>query len=554
MRKLFWIIFALVVAGAAAVLTGPYVYRHWRQEHLIHLANDFVAKGDQVNAALCLRRAVQSNPFDVRACRLYAALAERAASRNSVWWRQRVAELEPNVLQNQIDWAKAALAFGDLGAAQHAVDSVTGAGKKTAEYHKAAGALAWARNDFAQAETHYLEALKLEPDNATIRLNLAIAGLVVDYSAKAQAARATLEALRTNSLVHLEALRQLVQDASRNQFLSRAVAFAKELQADPECRFSDRILYLDALWEARRPELAERVQAAASIAATNSAQAYEMLNWRIHHGETRTGLAWAESLPAALRATMPLPMGMANGYALERNWGALDTMLKKQNWGDMEYLRHLMESVSLRSQGRTLEAAVEWRSALAGASQRIDSLNELVRRTVAWNWAAELNETLWAIVENFPIEKGAFLMLYDRLVEEGNTAALHNLLSRVSSYVDLPVELRNNFAVVSLLVYPRGQHGHDIAREIYEKEPGNPFVVSTYAYSLYLQQKGPEALRLFNGIKPENLEEPSIAAYYGIILAGTGDTTKARHYLERGLQAKLLPEEKALVTKAELGM
>jgi hypothetical protein len=247
-------------------------------------------------------------------------------------------------------------------------------------------------------------------------------------------------------------------------------------------------------------------------------------------------------------------MGMANGYASERNWGALDTMLKKQNWGDMEYLRHLMESVSLRSQGRTLEAAVEWRSALAGASQRIDSLNELVRRTVAWNWATELNETLWAIVENFPIEKGAFLMLYDRLVEEGNTAALHNLLSRVSSYVDLPVELRNNFAVVSLLVYPRGQHGHVIAREIYEKDPGNPFVVSTYAYSLYLQQKGLEALQLFNGIKPENLEEPSIAAYYGIILAGTGDTAKARHYLERGLQAKLLPEEKALVTKAELGM
>src|SRR5262249_10276966 len=157
------------------------------------------------------------------------------------------------------------------------------------------------------------------------------------------------------------------------------------------------------------------------------------------------------------------------------------------------------------------------------ASKRIDSLNDLVRRTAAWKWEAELNETLWAIVDNFPIEKGAFLMLYDRLAEEGNTAALHNLLSRVSSYVDLPIEFKNNFAVVSLLVYPRGQHGHEVAREIYEKNPQNPFVVSTFAYSLYLQQKGTEALKVLHGLKPTDLEEPSIAAYYGLILAGTGD-------------------------------
>jgi tetratricopeptide (TPR) repeat protein len=554
MRKSFWILFGMVIAGAVAVLAGPSLYRHWRQEHLIHLANGFLGKSDQANAVLCLRRAIQSNPYDVRACRMYAVLAERAASPNAIWWRRRVVELEPKVLQNRIDWAKAALVLGDLRAAEEALGSIGEPGNRTADYHKAAGALAWARNDYTEAESHYAQALKMEPTNATIRLNLAIAGLVTDFGAKAGSARATLEALRTNPPVRLEALRQLTQDALRNNLPRRAVVFAQEIQADALCRFSDRILYLDTLSRSLPSDLDERVSAVEAIAATNSSQAYDVVRWRMRHGETKKGLAWAESLPLAVRTNLPLPTMMADAYASLGDWLGLEAITKGQNWREMEYLRHALKGLSLRSQGRTLEAAVEWRGGLAAASGRIEALNELVRRTAAWNWGPELNETLWAIVENFPIEKGAFLMLYDRLVEEGNTPALHNLLSRVSSYVELPVELRNNFAVVSLLVYPRGQHGHDVARETYEKSPHNPFVVSTYAYSLYLQKNGPEALRLLNGLKHEDLEDPSIAAYYGIILAGVGETAKARHYLERGLQAKLLPEEKALVTKAELGM
>jgi Flp pilus assembly protein TadD len=553
MRKLLWISFGIVVAGAGAVLVGPYAYRHWRQQHLIHLAADALKKGDRANAALSLRRAVQCNPFDVRAIRMYAALAEQSASPNAIWWRRRVVELEPKVLQNRIDLAKAALVLGDQNAAQDALRSVDEPGRRTAEYHKAAGALAWARNDYSESESQFLEASKLEPTNAAVHLNLAIARLVVDSGTKANLARASLEVLRSNPPVRLEALRQLTQDATRNSMPLRAVAFARELQADPECRYSDHILYLDTLRQARRPELTECALAVEAIATTNSAQAYEMLNWRIRQGEARQGLVWAESLSLVVRTNLPFPMMMAEAYALVREWGPLQAMVKDQDWKDMEYLRHVLSSLSLRAQGRTLEASVEWRSALSAASQRIEALNDLVRRTAAWNWSSELNEALWAIVEKFPIEKGAFLALYDRLVEAGNTAALHNLLGRVSSFVNLPLEFKNNFAVVSLLEYPKGQHGHDLARDAYEKSPANPFVVSTYAYSLYLQQKSTEALHLFEGLKPEELEEPSIAAYYGVILAGTGNTTKARRYLDRGLQARLLPEEKTLITKAKLG-
>ena len=47
------------------------------------------------------------------------------------------------------------------------------------------------------------------------------------------------------------------------------------------------------------------------------------------------------------------------------------------------------------------------------------------------------------------------------------------------------------------------------------------------------------------------LHDPSVAAYYGVLLAAAGDAEGAREYLKLGASAKLLPEEKALITKAE---
>ena len=49
----------------------------------------------------------------------------------------------------------------------------------------------------------------------------------------------------------------------------------------------------------------------------------------------------------------------------------------------------------------------------------------------------------------------------------------------------------------------------------------------------------------------QKLEEPSVAAYYGIMLAANNAPEKARHFLEIGRGANLLREERELVAKAE---
>jgi len=58
-------------------------------------------------------------------------------------------------------------------------------------------------------------------------------------------------------------------------------------------------------------------------------------------------------------------------------------------------------------------------------------------------------------------------------------------------------------------------------------------------------------LKVMNGLSDSQLRDPSLAAYYGVVLAAAGDRARAREFLKLAASAKLLPEEKQLVTKAE---
>jgi Flp pilus assembly protein TadD len=444
--------------------------------------------------------------------------------------------------------------MGDLATAKEALLSAGETGRSNAEYFKALGSLAWGLNQYTDAETNFAEAVRLEPNNPVSQMDLAIIRLVANDGAEAGVARARLEELRTNPVVRLDALRQLTQDAARNKLFHKAIEYAKELQGDPKCRFDDRLLYLDMLSQANNPDLDACLSSLQQIAETNSASAYGVVGWMAAHNRTREALGWAQSLAPSVQTNPPLPLVTAECFASVRDWATLDAMLTQEDWKDIDYLRHLLRAISLVAQGNKLTASVEWRSALKTASKHLEALNELARRTAALRWGPELDETLWTIVDNFPNEKGAFLMLYDRLFEAGNTAALHTLLAKVLEFIPSNRELKNNLALVTILIDPKNQRGHELAREVYDADPHNPSFLSTYAYSLYCQAKSSEARKLLEGLKSDELDDPGVATYYAVILAGSGDRARAEHYLERAKLARLLPEERNLLSKAQEGL
>jgi Flp pilus assembly protein TadD len=113
--------------------------------------------------------------------------------------------------------------------------------------------------------------------------------------------------------------------------------------------------------------------------------------------------------------------------------------------------------------------------------------------------------------------------------------------------------MKNNVAMTAFLLDAKELKPHDLAREVYEKAPTNSAYASTYAYSLHLQEKDADALKVLQTLQPKQLEDPSIAGYYGLILKATGDKAKARVYLNWAFKAPMLPEERKLFEQARAG-
>ena len=107
--------------------------------------------------------------------------------------------------------------------------------------------------------------------------------------------------------------------------------------------------------------------------------------------------------------------------------------------------------------------------------------------------------------------------------------------------------------MVSLLLNVDTDAAHQDAAALHAAQPDNPVFTSTYALSLYLQGRSQEAVQSLRALGLERLDDPSLAAYYGVFLAATGDTKNARIYLDKSAKAFLLPEEQALVEQAKKG-
>ena len=88
---------------------------------------------------------------------------------------------------------------------------------------------------------------------------------------------------------------------------------------------------------------------------------------------------------------------------------------------------------------------------------------------------------------------------------------------------------------------------------MYQKAPANPSYASTYAFSLHLQDRSAEALKVLEKLKPKQLEDPAVAVYYAVVLQATGNTERARKYLDLATRARLLPEERKLVVQVKTG-
>ena len=537
----------LILAGYEAYLKNVST----REARLVRQARNYLAKSNTKTALLCLRRALNYNTNCVDACRAMADLNEKIGTPSALLWRSRVVELNPKSVPDRFALVRTAIMFRDYLSATNALDGVSYEERNTPEYHNLAGSAAAALHWLAQAETHFSEAARLEPTNPIPRLNLAVVRLQRTNAQDLALARTALKRLCTNPVVRCQALRELVADSLRCGESENALAFSKDLLRQTNALFSDRLQRLDALRAARSDDFDAAVASAQKEAVGESRKILEFASWEGRRAGSAGALAWLQSLPAAMQTNLAAVLLAADCQAALKQWRQLQVSLEHQQWGELDFIRHAFKSLALRGQQLTSSSDLAWGEAVNASGGRKERLVMLLRFAVAWNRVPETENLLWSIIHKYPAEKWAAVALSRNLLWNGRTRALMGLYDEQAKMDPVDLSARNNLAMTALLLEARELQPQDLAREVYRLAPTNPAYASTYAYSLHLQKRSAQALRVFDRLKPDQLEQASVALYYAIVLQANGNGERARKYLDIAAGIKLLPEERKLLIQAQ---
>ncbi len=550
MKKIFigiLVLCAVVVLGFA----GYRGYAIWNQQQLIRQANECLLQDNLPGAMIALRNLLAIDHLNYAACRLMGDLAEKNHSDQVVEWRRRLVQIEPESFTNRLMLARSASQYGDFAMAQRSLDGVSAADKQTAIFHQTQGEVALASQRLDDAQAQLTEAEQLDPNNPRLSFELATVRLFSTNASIAAQGLASLQHLATNPSVRMDSLRQLAEDALRHTNTAQALAYSRQVLAETNAEFSDRLVELDLLRLAQDPRQSEFLTRLQGESSTSPLKSYQLGKWLLANSKPERTLAWIQNLPASTRTNLPLPLLETDCRMLLKDWKGLLTTLSAQSWGANECGRLIACLRAYKELGQISSAKITWFQALKSANNQPMQLQELLEACTRWNWPAEQLEVLWTIVNNYPDNTRALQVLVGRLYAEGQTHALMSLSSQALLEHPNELGLMNNLAATALLLEAWEKKPHQIAREIYTRCPTNANYMVTYAYSLMVQKHPADALKIMEQINPVQLEEPGTAAYYGLILNAVGQREKALHYMNLALQGRLLPEERKLVERAK---
>lgn len=520
----------------------------------MHQALQFAQSGDVTNASLAARQALLANPSNLQACRLIGDLADRAGSFHALTWRKRLMDLEPT-LSNRLLFAQCAFnrERPPFPATAKVLKEIGGAGASNVTYHSLSSQLALRLNQMSLAEEHLARAAELEPSNVLHQVNLLVFRLTSTNQVEAHLARSELEQLRTQREFTVPVLQSLIADSRAHQDLDRAEGLSAELIAQAGSTFADRLSQVALLWEKKSSRFPAALEMAKACAVTNVIAATSLCGWMNGVGLARDAVDWIRTLPSDFRSTPPLPIVLAESFAQQGDWRALETHAQERRWGDWEALRMAWRARAFERQEDRTGSRLQWQKAVRLASERPAMLLLLARLADDWGWQIETEELLWTLFNDFPGETWVPHMLERLYHLRGNTWGLQKLTSALLQRKPGDPVLENNLAMYSFLLKTDLAVAHATAQRLHRSDPTHPSFLSTYAFSLYLQGRTAEAADLIKSLKERHLEKLSIQAYYGIILAGAGDKEKAKVHLQHALDSLLLPEERALVREG-LGM
>ncbi|MEI6561000.1 MAG: tetratricopeptide repeat protein [Verrucomicrobiota bacterium] len=547
-----WLIVVGLLFTALTVLgVGRHFYLAWQERRLIRGARFFMGQGKTAELQAVLNRALELNPNNLEAFRVSGQALLKENSAKALPWLRRVAELAPDSMEDQIALADAAFRFGQTQEAAKVVRQIETKARERADFQFLAGRIAQNAGQVAEAEPHFAEAVKKDPNNPTYQLYLAALQLNAQDAAVRDKARSTVTQLSQEKTLRAMALRALVVDAVRNMQTNRALTLAAELNDTPDHLFSDRLMYLEVLHLLKSAEFQTLLKSTQEEAAKTTDEILPLLYWMNNNNMALLAKDWAQSLAPEATASVNVRIEIARSYLMFGDWKRLRFFLADEKWGDMDYLKCAFLARCHRElEKRDTNFKTAWAEAISSTGGNGDSLLKLAGMAVQWGWAEEASDVLWRAVSKSNRSNEALNALCQLNFSRRDTAGLHRAYALLVDRNPNDAGARNNFAIFSLLLGKDVPQALASACALHEKDPASPVFASTYAFALYCTDAKADALKVMQALKPADLREPSIAAYYSAILMANGHKKEAQQYRELARGATLLPEEEKILNLA----
>jgi Flp pilus assembly protein TadD len=538
----------------AACWGGHRFYVRWQEHKLMRQAHVAFDKNDLRWAAMAAQRAYAVDPASADACRTLATIAETQNSPGAIDWRRRVVALEPKSMPDRIALVESALRFEQPAIAAEALAQVPAAQQNDARYHSAAAHFALTKKDFANAEQHFEAAVRLAPNDSRRQLELAEFQLRSGDRSKRDTGRALAERLKGDPKVRLDALRVLINGTIRWRHDSATIELARELDAQPNATFADRLLALGILRRLQDPTFTAALTQLEAESTQSADKAVRLIDWMKGYGLSLLAIDWSQGLPPEMLSHIPLRFSLADAYVRLRDWAALKAMLQRGSWDRGESIRRALQAKLARETGDDIGFEKNWVAAVAAAEGDPALLNLLQTIAFQWKWPDKGTAVLWMLAENPDAQRDALQGLYRYYAEQRDTTGLYRALSRLVAVMPDDPAVRNNFAQTSLLLKAETFRARGIARDLHEAHPQDAAFASTYAFALLQTGDVKGAVKIMSQLTPEQLHDPGVAAYYGIVLSAAGQNDAATEYFALAEKAKLLPEEEELVARAKASL
>jgi tetratricopeptide (TPR) repeat protein len=533
----------------ATIYAGRGGYARWQERRLVERADKALQQNDYRTASLAARSALNLKPNSVTASRIMAKIGEHTGDRGALDWRRKVVLTLPQSADDILEWARCAVLFNDIAMAEKALAQMPQSVRDSAGYHAVTALVAQARHQIDLAEKEWREAVRLAPTEHAYQLQYSILQIRSPDPTKQSAAEKTLRDLRNDPHVRVPAARALITEGvARHRPNGELVDLSRELQGYPEANLSDKILYLDFMYQVQDPKFAGYLTQLEKASADNPVSLTQLLSWMSIKNLNLVAADFVKTLPREIVTKWPVPLAMADIYFHLRDWSQLLSLTKDQTW-QQDFLRRAFLANVLRAQDKPAQAEREWAAAVKDASNDSNNLISLVSLVSQWRWEAETVDLLWALTKRPEKQNEAIGTLYRYYARNSDTRGLHRVLLRLAELNPSNLDVKNNLAQTSLLLNAQPEEARRMAADIYQKEPSNAAYATTYAYGLLTKGQIAQAAKIMNSLSEQQLRDPAVSAYYGICLAAAKDP-RAHEFLEIGNSAPLLPEEKALIEKA----